>query len=223
MRKIFLLLLVLVLLATPAYALKIRAFTVLTGGGTGSLDKVSSVTASLTALDSAIVVTSDGAYFYTYDAASSATEVSPDVIMPDNAPATGRWVLVKLFGDELQAKKTWGSDITGNISLTTSAANSKFYQVTAVCTITLDAAADVGYGAAVTFFIRDAAEVITIDVDGSDKINVEGVALAAGNTIDSPGLAGDWITLVATTDADGSGTDGWMVCSTQVWVDGGAT
>lgn len=71
---------------------KIRAFTALTGGGTGALDKISS--SNLTNLDSAIVITASSGYLYTYDSSSSAAESSPDVIRPDDLPSTGRWLLV---------------------------------------------------------------------------------------------------------------------------------
>jgi hypothetical protein len=120
---------------------------------------------------------------------------------------------------------SWGSNITGNISLNTTDLHGKMYQVTAACTITLDAAADAGYGASVYFWVRDALETATIEVDASDKINLHGTPLDAGDTIDSPGNAGDLIVLIATTDADGSGTDGWITggYAEEVWTDGGAT
>ena len=104
----------------------------------------------------------------------------------------------------------WEADITGNISLNTAALHSKMYLVTAVAIATIDAAADAGYGAPVLFRVRDGSEVFTINPDDAEIINLHGTALDAGDSIDSPGQAGDQIVLVATTDADGSGTDGWM-------------
>ena len=44
--------------------------------------------------DSAIVITTGFAYFYTMDASSSEVENSPDVIVPDANPGTFRWLLV---------------------------------------------------------------------------------------------------------------------------------
>ena len=124
----------------------------------------------------------------------------------------------------VRSVQSWGADITGNISLNTTALHGVIYQVTAACTITLDAAADAGYGAEVGFRVRDASETVIIEIDASDKINLNGTALDAGDTIDSPGAAGDYIILKATTDADGSGTDGWVTFGSKgTWTDGGAT
>lgn len=117
-----------------------------------------------------------------------------------------------------------GSDITGNISLNTTDLIGKVYFVTAACTITLDKVSDVGFGAVVGFYVRDVSETVTIEVDDADKIKLYGTALAAGNTIDSPGAAGDYIFLMSVTDADGSGTDGWITFGgSGTWTDGGAT
>jgi acetyl-CoA acetyltransferase len=77
----------------------------------------------------------------------------------------------------------------------------------------------------VGFYAQD-AEVYTIDIDGADKINLDGTALAAGNTIDSAGAAGNFIFLISVNDADGvaGGTDGWRTLGRSgTHVDGGAT
>ena len=103
-----------------------------------------------------------------------------------------------------------GADITGSIDLNTTALRGYVYKVTAASTITLDAAADAGYGACVAFRVRDAAEAVVIDIDAAEKINLDGTALAAGVAITATG-AGEFISLCATTDTDGSGTDGWDV------------
>ena len=67
--------------------------------------------------------------------------------------------------------------------------------------------------------------ITTIEVDDADKINLHGTPLDAGDTIDSPGNVGDFIFLVATTDADGAGTDGWLTFGygKAVWTDGAAS
>ena len=70
-------------------------------GGTGDALDAISVTNSdgrghdLVTGDVAIVTdpTTDLIYFYTYDSTSSASELVPDVIAPDDAGATGRWIL----------------------------------------------------------------------------------------------------------------------------------
>lgn len=122
-------------------------------------------------------------------------------------------------------KVFYGADITTTTTLTTTQAMGYFYVATAATTVTLDAAADVGFGAMLMIYVRDAAETLTIEIDAANKINLHGSPLAAGNTIDSPGNAGDFIVLIATTDADGAGTDGWITLGygEAVWTDGGAT
>lgn len=116
-----------------------------------------------------------------------------------------------------------GADITANTAHDTTETHNVVYVFTAVATVTLDAAADAGYGATVCYRVRD-AEVATIDVDDAEKINLEGTALTAGYTIDSSGAAGEFICLMATTDSDGSGTDGWETWGVSgTWADGGAS
>lgn len=123
----------------------------------------------------------------------------------------------------LVAPAAWGADITGNVSLGAGDFN-KLYLATGAGTVTLDDVATVGYGQTILIRVRDVSETVIIEVDDADKINLYGTALAAGNTIDSPGAAGDFITLISTTDADGSGTDGWVTLgSSGTWTDGGAT
>lgn len=129
-----------------------------------------------------------------------------------------------LVNGYLRSVQGWGADITGNIALNTTALHGVWYQVTAACTITLDAAADAGYGSEVAFRVRDVSETVIIEIDAANKINLYGTPLDAGDTIDSPGVAGDFIVLKATTDADGTGTDGWVTLgSGGTWTDGGAT
>jgi len=62
------------------------------------------------------------------------------------------------------------------------------------------------------------AQVVTIDVDdGVDVIWLDGVALTAGNAIDSPGTVGDYVSLLA-IDA----TNWLVIGKSGTWVDGGA-
>ena len=91
--------------------------------------------------------------------------------------------------------------------------------------MTLAKASTVGYGATVLLIVKDISETVIVEVDNADKINLHGTPLDAGDTIDSPGAAGDFIVLIATTDADGSGTDGWRTLGygAAVWTDGDET
>jgi len=87
-----------------------RAFWALTGGGTGALDKV--VSTSLSNLDAAVVITANNAYFFSYDSSSTLGEDSPNVIRPDNNPASGRWILTgmpSMFGPNVQIVRPGGS------------------------------------------------------------------------------------------------------------------
>jgi hypothetical protein len=72
----------------------VRAFTCLTGGTTGCLDKIEY--GSITAGDIAMVVTGNIIYFFQYNAADPGSESSPTYICPDNASdcSQGAWNLV---------------------------------------------------------------------------------------------------------------------------------
>lgn len=130
-----------------------------------------------------------------------------------------------LAGGYIVGKAKRGTAISANTTLTTTQLHGTIYNVTAACKVTLDAAADVGFDWIVGFRIKDAAETLIIEIDGADKINLHGTVLDAGDTIDSPGNAGDFIFLMSTTDADGSGTNGyetWGYAETE-WSDGGVS
>ncbi|MCK4828720.1 hypothetical protein KA005_74000, partial [bacterium] len=137
------------------------------------------------------------------------------------------WRICKLYGSEIIARTAWGAEITGATTLGDELTEvwNKLYLVSAACTVTLAKASTVGYGATVGFYVRDTTETLIIEVDNADKINLHGTPLAAGNTIDSPGNVGDFIFLVATTDADGAGVDGWLTFGygKADWTDGGAS
>ena len=77
------------LFPAAGHANKVRAFTALTGGADGALDKITS--GYLENGDISIVVTSVSFYMYSYDSTSSDAESSPDVIQPDDLPATGKF------------------------------------------------------------------------------------------------------------------------------------
>jgi hypothetical protein len=85
----------------------------------------------------------------------------------------------------------------------------------AVVTITLPAAVA---GMNACFIDFDTTAILTIDIDGADQFLLGSTALAAGNTVDSPGDLGDFICVLA-LDAQY-----WMVLGKQgTWVDGGAS
>lgn len=71
--------------------------TALTGGASGALDQI--VSSRLTDGDMAIAIVSEATHFYSYDSSSVAAEDSPSVIIPDNAPASGRWILSEVKGN----------------------------------------------------------------------------------------------------------------------------
>ena len=164
-------------------------------------------------------------YAGTFTSYNDITELAPDdqLLVYDASEGSGDQ-LANITVSNMW-KMSWGADITENTALNTTALRGKIYLVTAACTVTLDAAADVGYGAPVILIVRDASETVTIDLDAAEKFNLKGTALAAGNTLDSPGAAGDFICLISTTDADGSGTDGYrhLGYGWADWTDGGAT
>lgn len=108
----------------------------------------------------------------------------------------------------IQGTSQWGSDIIGAVAHNTTDLHSKFYLFTAAATVTLDAAADAGYGAQACYRVRDAAEAAIIDVDAAEKINLSGTATSAGEGITATG-AGESVCVVASTDVDGTGTDGY--------------
>ena len=130
-----------------------------------------------------------------------------------------------LLGGSIAGRIPIGSDITASGNLTTTDLHGKFYVVTAACTVELDKVTDAGFGASVLLYIRDAAETCIVEVDDADKINLHGTPLDAGDTIDSPGNAGDYVSLISHTNVDGSGTDGWIVVGygEAAWSDGGAS
>jgi len=101
-----------------------------------------------------------------------------------------------------------GTEISANATLTTSQQRAIVYKASAACTVTLDAAADVGYGYIVGFKVKDASETLILRPEGGEIVNLHGTALAAGTGIQSPGNAGDFIFLMAVTDASGT-TDGY--------------
>lgn len=85
---------------------KVRAFTALTGGGTGALDKIS--VADLTDGDIAIVVVGNTVYFYEYNDGATDAEDSSEYkyIRPDDYSTDGVWYLTTVYGSSLSLPAT---------------------------------------------------------------------------------------------------------------------
>lgn len=125
---------------------------------------------------------------------------------PDIGAATG--TSVTLTGT-IAGLLPLGSDITtGSNNITAAQTRGWLHRFTGAATAVLPTAASAGFGAAVCFKIRDAAEAAIVDVQAAEVLNLRGVPLSAGTGITATG-AGEYVCLVSTTDADGSGTDGW--------------
>lgn len=94
----------------------------LTGGTSTDLDGIG--VASLADGDIAFVKSGAASYEYEYDSASTDVEASPDVIKPDDAGATGRWLLRKSFGTFGQNEiinSNFAIDQLGNLGSSTAA------------------------------------------------------------------------------------------------------
>jgi hypothetical protein len=197
------------LLQASGVGASFRPYTALTGGGTGALDKTDGATLSLGDV-AFVALNSDATYgtvLFTYvyhDYSGAVSESAPWAIKPDTNPnANYAW--------QLSSASTAPPVVVTSSPYTLSAAEARtgFVQMTVTGEVDLPAAATAGFGTMVCFYARD-AEVITLDPNGSEKIVLEGVAQGAGVTITSDGAAGDFTCLVAVTDTDGSGTDGWV-------------
>jgi len=124
----------------------------------------------------------------------------------------------KVIGDITGTKSWINVNQTSGVTLTTAQCSSSFIQVGAAITLILPKVSTLGgtnTAADIVFFVRDTAETLKIDPDDADKINLYGTLLDAGDSIDSPGAAGDWIRLISCTRVDGAGTDGWIALTGQ--------
>ena len=79
---------------------KFRAFTELTGGGTGALDKIP--IADLANGDIAFVATATNFYVFSFNSASTAAESSPWYIRPNDYSTAGVWVCINLVGPAIE-------------------------------------------------------------------------------------------------------------------------
>lgn len=113
---------------------------------------------------------------------------------------------------------TGGVDViatTGtSLAMTADQARGSFHTAsnTGVVTFTLPAAAS---GLSACFYDLDATSIVTVDVQVGDVISLDGVALAAGDSIDSAGARGDFVCLIALD------TTNWLTLGRSgTWVDG---
>lgn len=97
MKRLLWLVPLLLLLATGADAAKIRAYTALTGGGTGALDKTSVGVLGTNDLSFVYDVSTKTVYFYYYDSTATDAETSPHIIRPDDYSTGGNHLLMSSF------------------------------------------------------------------------------------------------------------------------------
>lgn len=154
-----------------------------------------------------------GAYFSDIAAATSEAnfkgivnlEANTDFVAPTgtaNIQTTGT----------IKGLQAWGANVTASTNHDTDELFGVMYDVTGTATVTLDAAADVGYGGCARYEAFG-AYVITLDPQAGEKMRIDGVALAAGVAVESSGVTGDNAWICTSTDTDGSGTDGYIVTS----------
>ena len=89
--------------------------------------------------------------------------------------------------------------------------------VTGAYTVTLPAVSTVAEGANVTIY-STGANVIKVDLDSGDRFILDGASIGDDHMLDSPGAAGDYVTVVKDSAA------GWTVIGRSgTWVDGGTS
>jgi len=198
--------------------------TVLTGGGTGALDKITTPGDKDVAI---VTLEADATYgnacfIYVFNTGGTESDDRlPYVVQPDDT-TTGDWVLANI----------WATNVIGGIKLTSDTAAT--VALTApdvwgavringdddVIDYTLpDASPATGslIGANVCFY-SPYARVVTIDAaDTNDTIYLDGDSIGAGDALDSPGTTGDYICLLCTAAGQ------WHSFGRSgTWVDGGA-
>ena len=128
---------------------RVYACTALTGGASGALDALPYN--SLQDGELAFTVTDDYIYVHVFDASSSSSESSPDVIAPDDIGSnTGRWLLRLSFLEPLYVDRT-----NGRVSIGTSTPPT-------VWTVNVGSVADSG----VYIYGTNNPKVIIEDTDG---------------------------------------------------------
>ena len=110
-----------------------------------------------------------------------------------------------------------GASAAGAHTITTDQAHGGFILVTAVGDVDLPDDCDSATFASVKIVVRDAGETVSVTLANSqeDTIKYPGLALTAGDEIDSPGGALDELVLVCAE------TNTWYANGTAGWTDGG--
>ena len=193
------------------------------GGTAGCLDAIASPSLGDVAF---VMKRGDTAYgditcLYMYhDFAAEVAEASPWFIKPDTgSSANYAWCL-------MTSSNMIPVSVTGNVLLTVAQVRSGYIEVSAAAIVSLPLAATVGYGTVVMIHVRDDNELCQINPDDADRIALGtggADALAAGvaikNTVAAATGGGDFVCMIAVTDADASTTDGWVVLGKQgTWV-----
>jgi hypothetical protein len=203
-----------------------RPYRAISGGAAGALDSLASPTIGDVAF---VVLNEDAAYgnavfIYVYtDYGAAVSEALPYEVKPDTGDSANyAWSLA--FSSVAVPVA-----MTGSMALTLGQQRMGIVHATGAGTLTLLPAATIGYGSMICIYVQDVSEVVIVESSsGTDIFNLQsmgGAILHAGDVIDSPGAAGDFLCLVASTDVDKSGTDGYITMGygKTAWVDGGAS
>lgn len=224
MKKIFFLILlgIFAVSSSSQAANVVRAFTALTGGGSGAMDAVSQD--GIEDGDIGIAVVSGVTYFYYYDADAEDAESSPFIVRPNDYDV-GVWKLANFTGGTMLGKT--------NIVVTTDGTESPTAEQMYGTVFIADhgtATSDTDYtlpgveaGMSACFYDNGGGTGgIIIDAADGDEILLNGTSVGAGDAIDSPGVAGDgangdFICIM------GIDTTYWITFGRSgTWVDGGA-
>lgn len=154
----------------------------------------------------------DALSFIHGDSSSSDYNDWPQVKLGDNVALTGV--------DVISAGFRGGGDISTNTTLTAYDVNAT-YRVKATCEIDFpQVASGVGYEKWLRFEVYG-AYTPTFDPYGTEIIRRQGTAQTGGIDFDTDGTNGAIVFCLSTTDADGSGGDGWS-CTANVTLAAGS-
>jgi hypothetical protein len=176
-------------LAAGAGTNKARAFTALTGGVTGALDKIA--VADLTDGDLSFVVTGNTLYVYQFNDAATNAESSPQYIRPDDFTVDGVHYLVAGYFAGLN---TLPSTTPGwsfyDLDATAGDVNGKIYLD---CSDVGDGTEDCDIYFQVQIAGAAAATVLKIDADGNIEFSLP-VDLGANNLVTTGTISGGVVT-----------------------------
>ena len=135
-------------------------------------------------------------------------------------PAAGTFTTLNATTVVATGSMTGSIDIitdSDGIALTASQARGNAMIMTGAGDVDLPDTCDSATGANVLVFVRDASETVSLTVqDTSDTIIYPGLSLGANDELDSPGTAGDWVSVVCME------TNKWYVVGNRgAWTDGG--